>query len=126
MISHYYTRGDSILNVFLVLVSLVSIAWVQVWSDGGKHVVVDVDGRHVLELSLNRNVTTSVTGPLGETVVRVENGAVSVQESPCPHEYCKLMGPISHRGEIIVCAPNHVMITIRGGNDSDAYDGVTQ
>ena len=126
MIRHYYTRGDSILTVFLVLVSLVSIAWVQVWSDGGKHVVVDVDGHHVLELSLNRNVTTSVTGPLGETVVRVENGAVSVQESPCPHGYCKLMGPISHRGEIIVCAPNHVMITIHGGNDSDAYDGVTQ
>jgi len=126
MLRRYYTRGDIVLTVFCVLVSLASIAWVQVWSDSGKHVVVDVDGRHVLELSLGTNVTTTVTRPLGDTVVSVANGAVSITESPCPHGYCKHMGPISHRGEIIVCAPNHVMITISGGSDTDAYDGVTQ
>ena len=126
MFRRYKTRADIVLTVFVTVLSLASIGWVQVWSDGGKHVVVDVDGRHVLELSLDKNVTTTVTGPLGETVVKVENGAVSVPESACPHGYCTRMGPISHRGEIIVCAPNHVMITIHGGSDAISYDGVTQ
>ena len=126
MLRRYYTRGDVILTVFCVLVSLASIAWVRVWYDSGKHVVVNVDGHRVLELSLDTDVTTTVTGPLGDTTVRVSNGAVSITESPCPHGYCKHMGPIGHRGEVIVCVPNHIMITITGGSNAESYDGITQ
>jgi hypothetical protein len=126
MIRRYYTRGDIILTVVLIILSLTSVAWVKVLSDGGGHIVVSVDGRRMLELSLDRDVTTSVTGKLGEMVIDVKNGEVDVIESACPHGYCTHMGPIRHRGEVIVCVPNHVMISITGGSDGESFDGVTQ
>ena len=126
MIRRYYTRGDAVLTFLLLLLSLAGILSFRVFSGGGKHVVVEVDSRRVLELSLDKNVTTTVDGPLGETVVSVENGTVRVPESACPHGICTRMGAISYRGEIIVCAPNHVIISIHGGSGEESFDGVTQ
>ncbi|MCE5250632.1 NusG domain II-containing protein [bacterium] len=125
-IRRYYTRGDAILVCIVSLAAILSIAAVEFFPGGGKHVVVEADGRKVLELSLDKNVTTKVSGPLGETTVCVENGTVRITDSPCPHGYCKHMGYISHRGEILVCAPNHIIVSIRGGRDNDSFDGVTQ
>lgn len=128
MLKGYVTPGDLGLVLLLLILSAASFTVVHSFTNGGKHVVVEVDGRHAMELSLDRNVTTSVQGPEGETSIRIENGTVRVLASPCPHKYCVRMGTISRRGEIIVCVPNRVFITIRGGksDDATALDGVTQ
>jgi len=126
VLRRYYTRGDVILIIVLSFLSVLSIAYVRFLSGGGKHVIVEVDGCHVLELSLDRNVTTTVTGPLGKTVIKVENGTVRITDSACPHGYCIRMGTIRLRGEVIVCAPNRVIVSIRGGGENDSFDGVTQ
>ncbi|MBN1291464.1 MAG: NusG domain II-containing protein [Candidatus Latescibacteria bacterium] len=126
MIRKYYTRGDIILVITFLLASIISIAAIRYVSGGGKHVIVEVDGRHVLELSLDTDVTTTVTGPLGDTKIRVEGGAVRILDSSCPHKYCAGMGFIRHRGEVIICVPNHVIVSIRGGNEGESFDGVTQ
>ena len=119
----YLTKGDIIL---IVILSVASIAGIRNFHNGGKHVVVEVDGRHVMELSLGSNVTETVKGPLGETVIVVENGTARITDSPCPHKYCIRMGSISRRSEIIVCVPNRVFLTIRGGGEEESFDGVTQ
>lgn len=122
----YFTKGDIILIVVLVILSVASIAGIRNFLNGGKHVVVEVDGRHVMELSVDSNVTETVKGPLGETVIVVENGTARITDSPCPHKYCIRMGSISRRSEIIVCVPNRVFLTIRGGGEEESFDGVTQ
>ena len=122
----YFTKGDIILVGVLTVLSLASIAGMKGIYGGGKHVVVEVDGRHVLELLLDSDVTESVHGPLGETVVSIENGTARIIESPCPHKYCVRMGSISRRAEIVVCVPNRVFMTIRGGTEEQQLDGVTQ
>ncbi len=126
MLRKYYTRGDIILVIMLAILSVVSIASVRFLPGGGKHVVVKVDGSLVMELSLDRNVTTKVDGHLGETVIHVEDGAVRVQDSTCPHGYCVRMGTIRYRGEVIVCVPNRVIVSIRGGSEGESFDGITQ
>lgn len=122
----YLTRGDIILVSVLLVISLGSTAAVRMLPGGGKHAVVEVDGRRVLELSLGRNVEETVNGPLGETIIRVGNGSVEVVSSACPNKTCIHMGAISHRGEVVVCAPNRVFIYIRGGDGDETFDGVTQ
>ena len=122
----YFTKGDIILVAALFFLSLASAAGIKTLYGGGKHVVVEVDGNHVLELSLNENVTKTVTGPLGETVIAIENGKVRVAESACPYHYCVRMGGISQRGEVIICVPNRVMVKIEGGGKESSFDGVTQ
>jgi len=126
MILRYATRGDIVLVVVLLLLSAAGFAGVNRFGFSGKHVVVEVDGVKVLELSLEQEAREVVTGPVGETVVVIENGSVRVEKSDCPNHYCERMGPISRRGELVVCVPNRVVVSIRGGSESNALDGVTQ
>jgi hypothetical protein len=122
----YFTKGDIILIAVLAVISVVSIAGMNRMYNGGKHVVVEVDNRLVLELLLDSDVTESVRGPLGETVISIENGTARIVDSPCPHKYCVRMGGISRRSEIVVCVPNRIFMTIRGGVEEKPMDGVTQ
>ena len=126
MIFRYFKRGDTTLIAVLLVLSTVSLASVHHYGFNGRHAVVEVNGHRVLELSLDRDVTTTVNGPLGETVIIVEDRTVRIADSPCPHHYCVRMGRLRHRGEIAVCVLNNIVLTISGGNDHNSYDGVTQ
>jgi len=125
MVLRYCTKGDIVLIVVLFVLSAGSTAGVRTLFSGGKHVVVEVDGRHEMELSLDRDVTETVRGPIGETVVTVEHGKVRIVKSDCPHKYCIRMGAISRSGEVIVCVPNHVVVKVTGGG-KDEFDGIAQ
>ena len=122
----YVTKGDMVLVAVLFLLSGMSVAGLRTLFSGGRHVVVEVDGRHTLELSLDRNVTEIVRGPAGETAIAVQDGEVSIVRSACPHKYCVRMGKVSRRGEVLICVPNRVVVKITGGGDDDGFDGVTQ
>ena len=78
-----------------------------------------------MELSLDADVTETVNGPHGATVFRIEDGTARVISSACPYHYCIHMGRIRRKGEIIVCVPNRVVLSITGGNENE-LDGVTQ
>jgi len=93
---------------------------------GEKHVVVEVSGELVMELSLDSDVTRTVRGPLGDTVIKIENGTVRVIDSACPNDLCIKMGSISSAGDAVVCVPNRVFVTIRGGSSDEQLDGVTK
>lgn len=126
MILRHVTKGDAILIAALLLLSLFGFFIAGHWGMGGKHVVVEVNGRRQLELPLGSDARESVKGPLGETVIVVEKGDVHIESSPCPNKHCVHMGSISRRGEILVCVPNRVVVSIKGGNGHDELDGVTQ
>lgn len=120
----YFTKGD----VFLILGIIVAAVFLFSFSNHagiiGNHVVVDVEGKRAMELPLNKNVVTSVEGPLGKTIIKINEGSVSVIDSDCPNHYCVHMGKIRLSGEIIVCIPNRVVVKVTGGGNS--FDGVTQ
>ncbi|MBN1799177.1 MAG: NusG domain II-containing protein [Spirochaetales bacterium] len=61
----------------------------------------------------------SVEGPLGRTVIEINEGAVSVRSSPCPEKTCVKSGKVSLPGEWIACLPNQVLITIEGRSEED-------
>ena len=110
---------------FLVLAA-VSFSGMRHFGNGGRHVVGEAVGKRVLELSLDMDATETVKGSRGEAVIVVENGSVRIAESDCPHNYCVRMGNISRRGELIVCVPNRIIVTIKGGSERESIDGVTQ
>jgi hypothetical protein len=66
-----------------------------------------------------------VPGPLGDTVVVIENGSVRVVSSPCPEKICIKTGRISKPGQWIACLPNKVFISIRGRR-SEQPDAISQ
>ena len=124
-VRRYVTAGDAVLVGGLLVLAAVLFIVTGNGYTANRHVVVEVSGARVLELPLDSDVTRTVRGPLGDTVISIEGGRARVTESACPNHYCIRMGSISHTGEIIVCVPNQVFVTIRGGREQ-SYDGVTR
>ena len=74
---------------------------------------------------LDTQTTLRVPGPLGETVVVIEEGSVRVVSSPCPEKICIKTGRISKPGQWIACLPNRIFISIRGRR-SEQPDAISQ
>jgi len=126
MILRYMTKSDIALVAVLTLASLGSMLAMRSFALDGGHVLIEPADSRLVEVSLTVDSIHSVSGPLGETIVVVEDSKVHIKSSPCPHHYCERMGNIRRRGEVLVCVPNKVVISIKGGDPDDALDGVTQ
>ncbi len=96
-----------------------SLAWlcVTLWQQGaGGTLIVRSKGNVVSELSLLRNRTLAIDGPLGTTIVEVQNQRARIARDPSPKQYCVRQGWLQHAGEIALCLPNQVSIEIAAAN----------
>lgn len=60
----------------------------------------------------------------GHNKVVIADGEVWMEAADCPDRLCVAQGKISRSGQTIICLPNRVMVTIKGGKSE--YDGVAQ
>ena len=91
--------------------------------DRGGDVVIEASGTQwIYPLDVNRREL--VKGPLGDTVVVIQGGKASVEDSPCPDKLCVHMPAISRPGQWIACLPNRVFVRVRG-NDARKIDDVS-
>lgn len=95
------------------------------WSSpSGDRVVVRRAGEIYAELSLRRDTSLAVPGPLGTSVVEVRRARARVASDPGPRQLCVRQGWIQRNGEVAMCLPNQVSIEIGGGRrpyDSLSY-----
>lgn len=117
----------ALLGALLVLSALAALLlWRQV--PKGTVAVVTLDGQEVHRVDLSnvtQGYTLSYTGKSGVTdVVEVAPGAIRVRESDCPDQICVHQGWIRTGVAPIVCLPNSLTITIKGGDTG--LDGVTK
>ena len=113
-----------------VLILLVGIAgWavltLSLWQSGpAAQAQVRRDGVLVAAYPLSEDRTVSVVGPLGTTMIRIESGRARVVSDPGPRQYCVRQGWLTRPGEMALCAPNHISLTLTGGQatfESMAY-----
>ncbi|MGV0953187.1 MAG: NusG domain II-containing protein [Fluviibacter sp.] len=110
------------------LVLLAGIAgWVMLsvslWQSGpAAQAQVRRDGVLVAAYDLNEDRTVSVTGPIGTTVIRIEAGRARVLSDPGPRQYCVRQGWLTRPGEMALCAPNHISLSLTGGQP--AYESM--
>ena len=57
----------------------------------------------------------------GLTVV-IKDGTAYVKDADCPDKLCEKAGPLTKAGDVAVCLPNRVTLTVTG---TPAADGVT-
>lgn len=119
----YFKLGDW-LTLTLVCCSVASLC-ATLWQHGaGDLIIVRSKGLVVSELSLLRNRTLSVSGPLGATVVEVKDQRVRIASDPSPRQICVRHGWLKQVGEMALCLPNQVSVEIadaRGHVDSVNY-----
>ncbi len=79
---------------------------------GGRSYPLASDGRY------------PVRGPLGEATLVVRGGKVTLENPPCPEKVCERMGPAEKPGDLILCAPNRIMVRIPGSGGPGGKEGV--
>ena len=98
-------------------------------------VVITVDGQEYYSGSLiengaeEKNAGSTVGNKReidvdGHNKVVIAGGEVWMESADCPDKLCVGQGRISRSGQTIICLPNRVMVTIKGGKSE--YDGVAQ
>ena len=70
------------------------------------------EGRSVYQLDINREIHAH--GPLGDSIIVIENKEAYFLDSPCPDKLCVKSGHLDDSGEWAGCLPNRIFIKIRG------------
>ncbi|GHT90697.1 hypothetical protein FACS1894185_0510 [Betaproteobacteria bacterium] len=103
----------------LILLAAVGVAasFPLLWQGGrGERAVIRQEGRIFMEVALLEAREILVPGPLGMTRIAVEKGRARVAADPGPRQYCVRQGWLERAGDIAICAPNRVSLTIVGNH----------
>ena len=77
--------------------------------------------------SLNSDQAIEITSHGYTLTVRISDGTAYVEHSTCPDGVCKAMGKINQNGQIAVCAPAQVAISIESAAESEVdTDAITR
>ena len=93
------------------------VAWLfaTLWHGGrADHVIVRSGGKIVAETSLLQDRSIAVQGPLGVSLIKIQQQRVRVASDPSPRQYCVKQGWLKRAGEVAVCLPNQVSVEIAG------------
>ena len=55
-----------------------------------------------------------VSGPLGDTTVRIDENHAWIESSPCENQTCVAAGLLTRHGQWTACLPNNVVLMIQG------------
>lgn len=90
----------------------------------GNTVEVYRDGRLAARYPLGAHRDETIAGAMGPLTIRISANSVRVIAASCPEKICMTTGSISLPAQQIICAPNHLLITI-GGQDI-SLDAITR
>jgi len=95
----------------------------KLWSgDLADKAIIRSGGKIFKEVSLSRNRKIEVPGPLGVTIVSIQNRKARVASDPSPRQYCVRQGWLKQAGEIAICLPNQVSVELAGSRKK--YDSL--
>lgn len=104
-----------ILIAVVAVLSAAAALWIHYHSSG---VIANVylDGECIRSIDLNKVKEPeqfTVTGPVGDNIIRVEHGRICVIEADCPDQICVHMSWLTDEGGMpIVCLPNKLIIEL--------------
>ena len=117
------TKGDKLLVVFVVILSFISIGYINrnAFSDARKYVSIQVNGQEIKRIIFDKKIignTFPIKTEYGYNLVEIDDEKVRVIEADCPDKIDVKQGYISRIGETIVCLPNKLVIEIKGLEDT--------
>jgi hypothetical protein len=103
------------LVVILMALALTGFSAFVVYVKAGNtaRVLINGSGREWV-FPLDTNETVAVPGPLGDTIVRIQDNQAWVESSPCTNQVCVAAGHVHQQGEWVACLPNNVFLMIEG------------
>ena len=106
---------DIIVIVSLLLLSAVVLIATTLSRQGGASIEVTVGGELVGTYSLGTDAVYELNG--GTNILTVSGGVAYMSDSNCPDHTCENTGRVRYVGEMIVCLPNRITVTVVGETD---------
>lgn len=116
-----FGRRDLILLLVVLAIGLAGILFLYTRpAAADSEVEVSVDGEVVMTLPLSEDTEVTISGfDGGENLLVISDGKAEIESASCPDGVCVRHYAISRDGESIICLPNRVVVTIRGGEKGE-------
>lgn len=101
---------DILIIVGLIVSALTAFLVIEFTKEEGNSVVVKIEGKADLVLSLEENKTYELNG--GTHTLVIEDGKAYLTHASCPDHVCINQGKIAYNGETITCLPYRLTITV--------------
>ncbi len=84
--------------------------------------IIRSGGKIFREVPLSRDQQIEVRGPLGISIITIQNRKARIASDPSPRQYCVRQGWLQQAGEIALCLPNQVSVEMAGSKKQ--YDSL--
>ncbi len=84
--------------------------------------IIRSGGKIFREVALSNDQQIEVRGPLGVSIVAIQNRKARIASDPSPRQYCVRQGWLQQAGEIALCLPNQVSVEMVGSKKQ--YDSL--
>ena len=124
------TKGDKILIISIILISLISLGFIKNSATGykEKYVSIQVNGEEIKRVIFDKSVvgkTIPIQTEFGYNLIEIGDEKVRVIEADCPDKLDVKQGYISQPNQLIVCLPNRLVIEIIGTEKTDTLDYIS-
>ncbi|MEQ1525118.1 MAG: NusG domain II-containing protein [Gallionella sp.] len=101
----------------------VALLTLKLWSGNlADKAVIRSGGKIFREVPLSNNQKIEVRGPLGISIIAIQNRKARIASDPSPRQYCVRQGWLQQAGEIALCLPNQVSVELVGSKKQ--YDSL--
>ena len=108
-------RNDIILISAILSIALIGLGAYFLFANEGSKAVVTVDGEIYGTYDLNQDIQVEIRSGADNSstnVLVICDGKASISQASCKDLICVKHFQISKEGEVIVCLPNKVVVTI--------------
>jgi len=124
-------KGDKIVGIILVVVVIITLGATAIYKaaiKGTENIaVIKREGTVLKTIDLNKVVKeeefTIKTDDGHYNTMLVKNNYIKIVDADCLHQECVKSGAISEPGQMIVCLPDKLIITIEGQADTKVDSG---
>jgi hypothetical protein len=102
----------------------VTLLTLKLWGGGpADKAIIRSGGKifRVVPLSFDQQI--EVPGPLGTSIISIQNRKAGIISDPSPRQYCVRQGWLQQSGEIALCLPNQVSVELSGSQKK--YDSIS-
>lgn len=107
-------RADWVILIVVVLLAALPLLTLLPPAAPAQNAVVRQNGAVIRTLALDQDAQVTIESGAGANTIEIANGAVSITHASCPDGVCMRMGAKSRTGEMLVCLPNNLTVTIEG------------
>ncbi len=113
-------KGDVIVivSVLLIIAGGIVSTFLSANNTPAK-VTVAVAGEKVQEFSLDKDIEVKLETENGHNILKIEDGKADIISADCYSNDCVHQGTISQNGEMIVCLPHKLVVTITSDTEGE-------